>query len=211
MINDEADEVMKELFDSLKKNRYQNNLESKKGRECVFNYVQLLFYKCHKMNPNCGGSYRDSPNWIKNTHKKTINPINTKDNRCFQYAVTVTLNHEETKKDLPKITKIKPFISKYNSEGINFPPEIDDWKKLEKNNVTIALNVLYAKKENIYPAYVSKYNSNQEKQVFLLMIPNEEGWHYLAVKKLSASLRGITSKHHGDFYCLNCLHSFTAE
>ena len=36
-------------------------------------------------------------------------------------------------------------------------------------------------------------------------------WHYLAVKKLSASLRGITSKHHSDFYCLNCLHSFGTE
>ena len=36
-------------------------------------------------------------------------------------------------------------------------------------------------------------------------------WHYLAVKKLSALLRGITSKHHGDFYCLNCLHSFATE
>ena len=36
-------------------------------------------------------------------------------------------------------------------------------------------------------------------------------WHYLAVKKLSALLRGITSKHHGDFYCLNYLHSFAIE
>ena len=53
--------------------------------------------------------------------------------------------------------------------------------------------------------------SNREKQVILLMIPNGEGWHYLAVKKLSALLRGITSKHHGDFYCLNCLHSFRTE
>ena len=43
-------------------------------------------------------------------------------------------------------------------------------KKIEKNNVTIALNVLYAKKEKIYPAYVSKHNSNHEKQVILLMI-----------------------------------------
>ena len=59
-------------------------------------------------------------------------------------------------------------------------------KKSEKNNVTIALNVLYAKKEKIYPAYVSKYNSNCEKQVILLMIPNGEVWHYLVVKKLSA-------------------------
>ena len=45
------------------------------------------------------------------------------------------------------------------------------------------------------------------------MIPHEEeeGQHYLAVKKLSALLRGITSKHKGDFYCLNCSHSFRTE
>ena len=67
------------------------------------------------------------------------------------------------------------------------------------------------KRKKIYPAYVSKHNSNHEKQVNLLMIPNGEGWHYLAVKELSALLRGITSKHHRDFYCLNCLHSFATE
>ena len=36
-------------------------------------------------------------------------------------------------------------------------------------------------------------------------------WHYLSVKKQSALLRGIPSKDHGDFYCLNCFHSFAAE
>ena len=36
------------------------------------------------------------------------------------------------------------------------------------------------------------------------MIPNGEGWHYLAVKKLAALLRGITAKHHGGFSGLNC-------
>ena len=43
------------------------------------------------------------------------------------------------------------------------------------------------------------------------MIPNGEEWYYFLVKKLSALLRRITSKHHGDFYCLNCLHSFATE
>ena len=57
------------------------------------------------------------------------------------------LNHEEIKKDWERITKIKPFINKYNWKGINFPSEKDDWKKIKKNNVTIALNVLYAKKK----------------------------------------------------------------
>ena len=38
------------------------------------------------------------------------------------------------------------------------------------------------------------------------MIPNGEGWHYLAVKTLLALIRRIMSKHHCDCYCLNCLH-----
>ena len=45
------------------------------------------------------------------------------------------------------------------------------------------------------------------------MIPSEQkkGWHYLAVKNLSALLGGITSKNNDYFYCLNCLHSFRTE
>ena len=42
-------------------------------------------------------------------------------------------------------------------------------KKFESNNVTIALNIFYLKKEKIYPAYVSKHNSNLKKQVIFLM------------------------------------------
>ena len=57
------------------------------------------------------------------------------------------LKYEEIKKDRQKITKIKPFINKYNWVGINYPSEKDDWKKCEKNIVTVALNVLYAKRE----------------------------------------------------------------
>ena len=47
MINDKTDEVLDFL-----KNRYQNILESMKVSEFVFNYVHLLFCKCHKINPN---------------------------------------------------------------------------------------------------------------------------------------------------------------
>ena len=65
MINDEVDEVIKELFESFKK-RYQNNLELMKGSEFAFDYVYLLYYKCHQVNLNCGGSYIESPEWVKN-------------------------------------------------------------------------------------------------------------------------------------------------
>ena len=139
--------------------------------------------------------------------KATINPIN----KWFQYATTVPLNHKEIGKDSGKITKIKPFINKHNRKGINYPSEKHKWKKFGKHNLTIAPNVLYAKNEKIYPTYVSKHNSKREKQFILLMIPKKERWHYIAVKRLSALLTGITSKNNGNFYCLNCFHLFRTK
>ena len=48
---------------------------------------------------------------------------------------------KKLKKDPQRITKINPFINKYNWKEINFPSEKDDWKKIDKNNVTISINV----------------------------------------------------------------------
>ena len=83
MISDEADDFTEKSFKSLK-NIYQNNLESIKGSEFVFDYVHLLYYECHKINPNGGGLYIDSPDWIRNKKgkinlalKKIRNAFNT--------------------------------------------------------------------------------------------------------------------------------------
>ena len=62
--------------------------------------------------------------------------------------------NKKKKAEMQRTTKIKPFINKYNWEEINLPSEKDNWKKIEKNNVTITLNILYAKRKKIYPAYV---------------------------------------------------------
>ena len=43
------------------------------------------------------------------------------------------------------------------------------------------------------------------------MISNGENWHYLAVRSLSGLLKGISSNHDGDYYCLNCFHSYRTE
>ena len=66
------------------------------------------------------------------------------------------------------------------------------------------------KKKKIYPAYVSNLNLNCEKQVIFSMISHGEKrwWHHFAVTKPWALLTVVTSKHHGDFYWLNCFHSF---
>ena len=63
----------------------------------------------------------------------------------------------------------------------------------------------------MYPAYVSKHNSDREKEIIRLMIRIGEKWYYLAIKKLSAISRWIAFKHHVNFYCLNCFQSFVTE
>ena len=76
-----------------------------KGSDFIFDCVNLLQYKCHRIHFKRGGPYTDSE-----SKKATINAINKKEDKRFQYAVAVALNHEEIKKDLQRITKIKPFI-----------------------------------------------------------------------------------------------------
>ena len=75
-------------------------------------------------------------------------------------------------------------IRKKYQERISFQPKKKYyWNISEKNSLTIAVNVLYAKKVKTYPAFVSEHNSNCEKQAILLVIPNGEGWHYLAANR----------------------------
>ena len=65
MISEKADKVIEEFFESLL-NRYQNRLEiSMRGSNFIFDCVHSLYYKCHKINFNHGGSYLDSSDWIK--------------------------------------------------------------------------------------------------------------------------------------------------
>ena len=92
MMGTETDDIIDELFESFLK-RYQKGLETKmEGRNFVFESVNLLYYSLHKISLNRGGSYIDSPNWIKNK-KATVNP-KSKDNNCFRDARTAALSHK---------------------------------------------------------------------------------------------------------------------
>ena len=68
----------------------------------------------------------------KKQKKAKINPINKKDNKPFQYAITFTLNSEEIEKHLQIITKTKTFVDKYTREETNYPSEKDDWENFRK-------------------------------------------------------------------------------
>ena len=145
----ETEDIINELFNTFRK-RYQEGLETKmKGSSFTFERIDLLEYHLHKISLNRGSSYIESPEWIKNKGV-TINPKNTKNNNCFQYAITAALNHHNIDHHPERISKLGPFINKYNWKDIEFSSHSKDWRKFECNNKTIALNILFVSyKKNI--------------------------------------------------------------
>ena len=127
-----------------------------------------MIYRFYKMAEN------------KNT---TINPKNN-DDKCFQYATKVTLNHEQIKSHPERISNIKHFIDQYNWKERNFPSNKKDYNEFEKNNKAIPLNVLYVphNTEKIRHAYKPKYELKLKIQIIILIITDGEKWHYLTIK-----------------------------
>ena len=121
-----------------------------------------------------------SSEWLRSKKESITN----KDN-CFQNALDDALNYQTIKANPERISKLKEYINQYNWKDIKFPSRKEDWKKFEQNNKEIALNVLFVphNKNDIEPAYTSKYNYRRKKQVVLLMITDKNNrCHYLAVK-----------------------------
>ena len=97
MFGDDNDDIIEQLFESLLQ-KFEENLQNKmRGSEFEFDDVNFLYYNFNKTSINRGGSYIDSPKWLKDK-KSTINPKNN-DDKCFQYAVTLALNLDKIKKD----------------------------------------------------------------------------------------------------------------
>ena len=220
-------DIIKELFKSFLNNYQKEETILRNGSGFVIENVDLLSYIFHKISLKRGKSYMKSPEWVINK-RATINPKN-KDNKC---SITVALNHQNIENHPERISNIKPFINQYNWKGIDFAAGIKGWKKFERNNKTIAFNILSIphNTKTINLAYKSKYNRKRENQVVLLMITNDkqsdeaEKWHYIALKSvrtangfnrpirsLSRSFRAITANNNGDFYCLGCLRSFGTD
>ena len=101
----------------------------------------------------------------------------------FNMQLILALNLDNIDNHPERISKIKPFINKYNWKDIDFPSTSKDWKKFELNN-EIALNTLYVphNTRKIHVAYRSKHNLTRENQIILLMITDGEKWHYLTIK-----------------------------
>ena len=87
--------IIQELFGCLLQNYLKDFEEPMTGSEFKFDSINLLYYHLQKISLKTGGSYIASPEWLKN-RKATIYPKYI-DNNCYQYALTVVLNHKQIK------------------------------------------------------------------------------------------------------------------
>ena len=124
MIGNETDQIIEDLFESFLLKHQEALDESMRGSEFVYDSADVLYYNLNKVSLSRSGSYIDSPKCLKNK-KTTINPKN-KNDKCFQYTLTVALNYEQFEKDPQRISKIKPFIDQYNWKEIDFPSHSKD-------------------------------------------------------------------------------------
>ena len=85
------------------------------------------------------------------------------------------------------MSKLKPYINRYNWEGIDFPAAPKEWKKFERNNKTIALNILFVSynSEEINLAYKSNYSKRKNQVISLIINDEADNFYYFAVKSLS--------------------------
>ena len=81
----------------------------------------------------------NSLGWLQGKKEAITN--NNNNSNDSKNALNDALNYQTIEKDPQRISKLKPYVNKYNWEGVDFPAGSKEWQIFEKNNKTIALNV----------------------------------------------------------------------
>ena len=123
-LGNETDDIIKRLINSFLTNYQKEEIILRNGSNFVFESVDLLSYHIHRTSLRRGKSYVKSSEWLINK-RATINPKN-KDHKCFQYSITVALDHQKIESYPERISNFVPFIDQYDWEGKEFSAGIKD-------------------------------------------------------------------------------------
>ena len=217
-LSDNSEDILNQLTDSLLEYFHDKLMICRTDSSYAFESVEGLSIRFHKIDLRRGSSYVPIPDWLE-AKKATINPKNKNDNFCFAYAAAIAIYH----KNLNRISnKLIEYVEKLDWNGIDFPASTPDYKRFEKNNEDIALNILYVPSDNeiidVYPEYISKFNFTRKNQIVILKISDgSEKWHILALKSeqeengdcmkptksLSRLMTDISSNAQENYYCLD--------
>ena len=127
MQGEDTNTIIRESFKSFLHN-YQQESKIIKGSDFVFESVDLLDYKLHRVRLSRSGSCIKSPKWLENK-KATTNPKNDSDDECLRWSIISALNYNDImKKEFENIFK------KIKHEDKDFSLRKRDWENFEQNN-----------------------------------------------------------------------------
>ena len=173
-----------------------------------FNEVLFLDASFHWLSLMRGSSYLPLPEWTAKK-KVIINPQNN-DEECFKWAVIAVL---EIDKHPQCVSNLRKFTDNYDWSGLKFPVSIKDIGMFETNN-NVSVTMLVVEDREIFIHRKPNYRQGHRRdcEINLLLISEDDRWHYTMIKSLSRLLASTNSKHHGkQHFCMNCLQGFTFE
>ena len=197
----DLDQIVDGMISSMK---FQMENPALPNSRFAFDEVLYLDINFHCLNLTRGSSYLPLPDWLARK-KAIINPHNN-DEECFKWAVIAAENVKM--KDPQRISNLRKLTDNYDWSGLKLPVSIKNIKDFEMNN-GISINVLSVENKDIY---ICRKGIRGNREINLLLIYDDDKFHYTEVKSLSRLLSSSNSKHHGkQHFCNNCLQSFTLE
>ena len=157
---------------------YQEELKIIKGRDFVFESVDLLDYKLHRVRLKRDGSYIKSPKWLEH-NKATMSPKNENDDECLRGSIISTLSYNDIMKK-----EFETYFKKLNMKIKIFHRIKEIGKMLNKiMNQLLLLSYFHQKNsEETTLLYKSEHNLERENKVLLLMVNDDDEKYYFAVK-----------------------------
>ena len=164
-------------------------------------FLNIVQYK-----PMKGSSYIKLPQELRNSAKGLINMKN-EDNECFRWCHIRRLNPQD--KNPQRIKKSdKEYINKLDYSGIEFPVNIKQYNKIEKQN-EININVFGYENKQPYPIHVSK--EKYENHIELLLITETDNKHYVLIEDFNRFMYNQTKHKESKHFCMHCLQCFSSE
>ena len=199
-----------EIADSLQSSKQQimNKIAQwiSEGSGWTIQSVDSHYLNIVKYKPLKGSSYIQLPSELRNGKKGLINMKN-EDNECFRWCHIRHLNPQD--KDPQRIKKTdKQYVGKLDYSNIEFPVNVKQFNKIEKQN-SININVFGYEDKQPYPMYVSK--EKYEDHMELLLVTKNENKHYVLIKDFNKFMYNQTKHKERKHFCMHCLQCFSSE
>ena len=179
------------------------------GTGWVFEAVIILELHTTIYNPLRGETWIPLPEKLAN--KKAIINMKNEDNKCFLWCVLRALNPPKNNHPERVDKDLKSKENTLNMERIEYPVNLKDIDKFEKQNKSICIIVFGYDGKSVYPLRES-YNVDREHKIRLMLIEKDEVKHYCLIKNISALLASqITKGKRIQYFCDRCLNPFSNE